>query len=139
MGTPEPSGTKPKLLSRLRILLILSALGIGGGWGVLHFTNQPTDPAQSDDEDDLDSLVLQEVTESASRNQSPRKATASFTNVVTADHRESDDAGSAIVQARFASASRPASNPSVWLTGTIEIESSPARSTPPQYHPFSPK
>lgn len=139
MGTPEPTGTKPKLLSPLRILLILSVLGIGGGWGVLHFMNQPADPAQSEDEDDLDSLVLQEVTESASRNQPLRKATASFTNVVTADHRESDDAGSAIVQARFASASRPASNPSVWLTGTIEIESNPAPSIPTQYHPFSPK
>ena len=139
MGTPEPTGTKPKLLSQLRILLILSVLGIGGGWGVMHFMNQPADPAQSEDEEDLDSLVLQEVTESASRNQPPRKATASFTNVVTADHRESDDAGSAIVQARFASASRPVSNPYVWLTGTIEIESSPASSTPTQYHPFSPK
>ncbi|MBS0204090.1 MAG: hypothetical protein JSS49_14385 [Planctomycetes bacterium] len=129
MGTVAPTGTvQSKLLPRLRLVVILSVIGLAG-WGASHWASRPDEPMKSIEDDDLDSLILQEVTETASPPN--RVATASFTNVVTADHREADDAGPAILQARFATESRPISNPSVWLTGTIEIDSSPADVTGP--------
>lgn len=128
MKTPSsPARRIPGAGTLLGVAILL--LAIGGG--VHYLANLPKQ--QTGDDDDQDELAF--VEDQLATGQPQRLASATITDVVTAGHRESesDSSESTIIQAGYPAGARPASNPSIWLVGTIEPDAEPESSSRPAW------
>jgi hypothetical protein len=108
--------------SQRRLIAGVVVLLLAVGWGSYTAFNRQTDPvAEAELEDDVAFIESAGAeTETEEPDHPPRRlATATFTDVVTAGHHESDDQQSTVLQVGFERPG-PASKSAVWLDGTIE-------------------
>jgi len=112
----------------------LLLLAIGGG---THYLLNATTTQTSDDDQDDELAFLEDQVKSG---QPRRLASAMITDVMTAGHEESesDSDESNIIPTGYTAGSRPPSNPSIWLVGTIEAEAEPEASAVPMWQQDNP-
>ena len=103
---------------RGRILAGVVVVLLAAGWGAYSVIHRPADPVNEAELED-DFAFMESAGTPGSDREPRRLSTGTFTDVMTAGHRESDDQLSTVSPAGFEQP-RPASNPAAWLNGTIE-------------------
>lgn len=124
MSTSKPAvPARRPWWKRLRMIVCAAAmLSIGGWWAFS--SSGPRSESSSDAELDEEIALFEVTGMPPTRDRTTRPATATFTDVVAAGHLQDEEERSFVMPAGMTSAGmvseRPASNPSVWLVGTIE-------------------